>query len=1678
MVQQFILASSPETRTVPESRLWCRPGSQEVWDGVDFDACWRKRIFDGLIPLLFLSLSLVSLVYHLIRILAEARSRSQHGKKYLPVPDPVTASAISLAEQEVILRTAKRESPDWHDPATQKELTGSTFVDVDAEADEERSPITVTLAARALWNSKKDLVGAIGSAGMVALTAWKLANAVKSSQQGIIFDATETTAWAWVFLLSLVKFALVFSHRLDTLSQDGGPRRNLHAFYGTLERHIIPFLMVFSTLTAFFNLRTALIATHNRSSTYTRVDLAVEASLFGLSMLLFIIEISVPRPSRFAGANGSKSAVYPSPEISASLFSQATFSFLEAFQFRATFPGYTKSPPLTLETIPDLRPDDKTARVFLTYRRSLTKLDNLIRRLPSPVQRLFGVETIADVGLSLRLLYHFTGALLAQMAWALVRVIFNGAPALFLQGILAHLARRQRGEDSPTHVAVLYAYGLFMTTIICALGSSQALFIGRRVCIRLRSIIIAEAFAKALRRKDQVGRSNGSDKTGAQDEESKEDQDEEADEASASSGKIMNLISVDTFRVSEVCAYLHFLTTEMPLSIVVIVYLLFRLLGWSAIAGVAVLVLLLPVQTKVASLYNRYQEQLLAAADTRLTLATEVISQIRIVKYFAWENKFLEKMEVSRKKELGALWRRAMAMVLGQTLMFSAPILVAISTFTFHTKVMEQDLDAETAFTALALFNVLRSPLEGFTDMFVNVLQAYVSLKRIDQFMAEEETRKYAELAETDSSEDPVVGFVDAAFSYGGAEDTSGFRIAGLDFAFPEGLSIIIGPVGSGKTTLLMSLLGETDKLAGSAFLPSPVSRSTGRDPAILTDSTALATQHPFLLSASIRDNILFGAKMNKKRYREVLEACALEPDLKQFEQGDDTEVGERGTVLSGGQKARIGLARAMYSSARYVLLDDVLSAVDSHTAQHLVEKCFTGKLMRQHRTIILVTHSVDLCLPHAAFFVTLDNGRVISSGSPGTLTPSTTRKLRQFSDAAQEHRLAEASAITIEATAEGDTDEHVQQEREAEKKKQTLVQAETQSVGAVPAAVYLLYFRALGGLFWVLVIIGAYFLAQLADIAVSLALRYWSQSYDTSASSVIHAFDWAVRSIKEQRHSPDFWLSMYCLIAVVSVVLGTARVAFFLWRGVCASRIIYRTLISNIVGARIRFFDTTPTGRILNRLSKDMETIDQDVPTTANFFLFEIFAVVGIIAAIAGSLPAFLPAAAIISVLYWLLGLMYRASSRELKRTESVTRSPIFSLFGETLLGVTTLRAYGDGSRFLEQIFSLIDTNNRPFFVLWGVNRWLSVRVDFYGGLVALLSALFIIFTPAMDPALAGFIMSFALAFQDRILWLVRLFSSMEVNANSIERVQEYTVIEQEARGGSLPPAHWPSRFGSIKVKNLVASYAPELPPVLKDVSFDVKGGEKIGIVGRTGSGKSTLGLSFFRFIEPTSGCIEIDGVSINQVKLESLRSAITIVAQDAALFAGSLRFNLDPFNQYTDEALLDVLHRVQMASPAISTASSAVNDSSSEDEGTLTDGTSVVKSLYMEVKEGGKNFSAGQRQLLALARGILKLKYSSSSILILDESTASLDHETDEQIQRTIRDELDDVTILCIAHRLRTIIDYDKVLVLDHGVVLEYDTPLNLLARENGSFRALCEKSGEMEILKAMAEKKQQKL
>lgn len=1426
----------------------------------------------------------------------------------------------------------------------------------------------------------------------------------------------------------------------------------------------------------------------------------------------------------------------PPPEVQASLYSRLYFGFVTP----AMIKHYKTQ--FTLPTVPDLPPGDKAAAVVAGFRAESNRGAN---------DKSGDASTLVPSSRPLagRLIWHYRSLLLLQITWAALEAAFQMSPAVGLRALLSYLGERDAERNggpkamTPVHMAVLYAVVMGVGQALGAICASQSLFIGRRICIRLRAILITEIISKALR-KSEISRTTndetgpkGTSAEGAKKTKGKADD----EQGSATDGQIANLVSVDVFKVSEICAYLHFVFPQAPLILTLALYLLYNLLGWSALAGFGVLAAAMPAQALVARFFVTLQKQLLEATDKRLNLTTEVLNCIKTVKFFAWEEAFAARLGEARARELRVLRKRSFAWLFATFFYFGSPVVVTVVTFGIHTQVRKQDLTAETAFTALALFNLIRNPLDALPDMIVNILSALVSVRRIDSFLKEPETLKYEQLLRSEddaapSSSDPVVGFEHATFVFGAGKSDAGaegdedgaspelsFALKDLNLHFPDGkLSIITGPVGAGKTCLLLSLLGETRRVSGRTFMPCPIARALEPvNPASgLSNTVAYVSQSAWLLGTTVKENILFGSPYDHQRYRSVLKACSLEPDLKILEYHDETEVGEKGTSLSGGQKARVALARALYSSARYVLIDDALSAVDAHTAEHLYKEYLLGPLM-SGRTCLLVTHSVSLVLPGAAYAVVLDNGRVMRAGPADELAADGVfdHETGPRSDKPAEDKTP--NGIDKDASHEEanpvieEVDDNARAHEEAEIKtrqdrKNVSKLEETFGQGAVGAAQYYLYARSffksaiLSGAFWAVAVV-LFLASRGTDVANSAWLRKWAASYsprlveqrgivlqefarfqqqfykpmsahvpqvffgnNTAASSIWHP----VAALSADKERPDltvYYLKIYLLLSFGYIALAILRDAAVVIGSVSASRNIYIKMTDAVLRARPQFFDRTPVGRIINRFSKDLETLDQEISGMFLFLIDRIIADVIILVVASYALPFFIVFAIFIIMIYTAIGALYIVSSRDLKRIESVQRSPIFTLVGEVLGGAVAIRAYGDAARFTRHCLRLIDKASRPFFFLWYENRWLSMRVDSSAGLVSIVMGLGVIYTKSIDAALAGFAFSFTIQLVDAALWTVRCITINEINFNSVERIGEYLKIEPERSIGTEPPAAWPSSSGNIVVEDLTVRYTPEFEPVLKNVSFEIQPGEKVGIVGRTGSGKSTLALSFFRFLEAEAGQIIIDGISIASVPLKTLRQRLTVIPQDAQLFSGTVRSNLDPFSQYEEGELWLALQRCKLASSGATPAvSRAPTRPGSPVPG---EGPSLFTSLNAPIEQGGRNLSAGQRQLLALARGLLKMR--DSRILILDESTANLDTASDQQIQRTIRKEMaPGATILVIAHRLRTIIDFDKILVLDKGNVLEYDSPLTLLRDEKSSFRELCARSGELDMLQEMAE------
>ncbi|KAF9082197.1 hypothetical protein BGX23_012715 [Mortierella sp. AD031] len=647
-------------------------------------------------------------------------------------------------------------------------------------------------------------------------------------------------------------------------------------------------------------------------------------------------------------------------------------------------------------------------------------------------------------------------------------------------------------------------------------------------------------------------------------------------------------------------------------------------------------------------------------------------------------------------------------------------------------------------------------------------------------------------------------------------------------------------------------------------------------------------------------------------------------------------------------------------------------------------------------------------------------------------------------------------------------------------REKKKLIEDEAKAEGSLAKAVYITYFQAMGkNMFWT-ALPSCFFANQALQVSSDAWLRIWAAAAkdeegggpnasffrDTSPSLLgsgssaqmpLSSPLWLL--IGKPMGSLSYYLGVYVFLSAMHIASIMLRKAIQYTGSLQASRILHRKALDRILHSPIRFFDTTPLGRIINRFTRDMDTVDQQVINASANVMVDFLGTLTVTAVIAYVTPQFLVPGLVISGLFVILAMFYARSSRELKRYEATTNSPVYSHFAETLNGVTTIRAFGYEGRFNTLYQELLDEHNRPYFYIWVCNRWLSIRVDILSAFVSLFAGLFIVLRrDTIDAGAAGLSLTYSLTFTHHVLWFVRTYAFNEINMNSVERVQEYTACPRKLPRLSRPAV---LHQGEIQVQNLVMHYSPDEPAVIRDISFHVSACEKIGIVGRTGAGKSTLVAAFFRFMEMTSGRIVIDGIDISQIGIHDLRSNLTIIPQDPILFVGTVRSNLDPFQEHDDAALWDVLKRVHLVSDNTNNGDASIESSRSSNN------NNGFGNLDSEVKENGSNFSQGQRQLIGLARALLK----KSKIIIMDEATASVDHATDAKIQATIRESCGDATLLTIAHRLRTIIDFDRVLVMDHGKVVQIDTPARPIREEGGVFRSMCQRSGEFELLVEMA-------
>lgn len=793
----------------------------------------------------------------------------------------------------------------------------------------------------------------------------------------------------------------------------------------------------------------------------------------------------------------------------------------------------------------------------------------------------------------------------------------------------------------------------------------------------------------------------------------------------------------------------------------------------------------------------------------------------------------------------------------------------------------------------------------------------------------------------------------------------------------------------------------------------------------IVPGTLACVTQTPWLESCSLRDNVLFGLPMDQKRYDLAIDGANLKPDLALLVDGDHTEVGFRGVNFSGGQCWRIALARALYSRADILVLDDIFSAVDTGTALHILDHGLDGPLA-QGRTRILATHHHALCLPRASYTLRIHaDGKVQGNSecSPGSTVEFPVHKptIDDLDHPVHSSTRADHSLMTNKNI---DRAQPVVQ-------RQALVEEEFRATGAVKASVYRKYMLASGGyVFW---LISSIFIvgSQVAILGRAYWVKVWTESDNAGSPD-------------SSKRRDAFYMCIYLVVSLAAALGEAVKCGVVYHAGVKASLGLSRSMTAAILGAPLRWLDVTPVGRILNRASADSATVDSKLPGDAHMLLSSIVLVaITALTSLGVSLFLLVPGAALLTVTL-MYGYRFLRGAREIKRLESASRSPILDLFESTLLGLGTIRAYARADEFVVRMMHHLDNQSRSTWSLCLVTQWMDFRMSAIGAVFSLMVAVFVV-VKNVDPSLAGLVLSFSFRYTAATEEVINRYANVELNMNATERIVELSEVAQESLEGLDAPHDWP-QHGAVSIRDLVVSYERGLDEVLKGLSVHVSPNQRVGIVGRTGAGKSSFALAMLRFLHQRSGSITIDGIDISQIRLRDLRSRVTLIPQDPTLFSGSLRSNLDPLGRYDDETLCTALRRVRLI-------------------GHPDDQTRMFESLDLEISQGGLSLSHGQRQLVCLARALL----ARSKVMVIDEATSSVDVAMDALIQKSIRDEFHDSTLFVIAHRLRTVADFDQIVVLDDGRLCESGTPRELY-ESRGTFWAMVQDSGEADSLQML--------
>ncbi|KAG2348012.1 ABC protein [Suillus weaverae] len=1114
---------------------------------------------------------------------------------------------------------------------------------------------------------------------------------------------------------------------------------------------------------------------------------------------------------------------------------------------------------------------------------------------------------------------------------------------------------------------------------------------------------------------------------------------------------LVNHISTDVSRIDACAQWFHAAWTA-PIQVTVCLIILLTELGPSALAGFSLFVLMIPIQQQLMALQHRIRLVSMKWTDQRAKVLLEVLGAIRVVKYFSYEVPFLQRIFDLRKKELhGVRWILHLTSA-NLALAMSLPVLAATLAFVTYT-LTAHNFNVAVIFSSLSLFQLLRQPMMFMPRALSAIPDASSAIQRLTHVFRAELIS--GDTLVIDKDQEPALLTKDATFeweSYGkdsgeafsskGArgggpprgkdrrakEDTAKekpapgkdvplFQVKNVTMTIPRGqLVAVVGPVGSGKSSLLQGLIGEMRKVSGHVSFGGRV---------------GYCPQTAWIQNATLRDNIIFGQSFEEDRYWRVIETACLLPDLQLLPDGDLTEIGEKGINLSGGQKQRVNIARALYADPEIVIFDDPLSAVDAHVGKSLFQDAIMGALRNHGVTVILVTHAIHF-LSQVDYIYTLNNGVITESGTYEELVSrggDFARLDLEFGGHASEGKDEDQAGEVTPQT--GITIEDVKLKSERAREKATgsgklegrLIVKEKRSTGSVSWGVYWTYLVAGRGS-----ITGPLLLFFMLAMQGSLILNSYTLVW------------WETNTFNRPN---SFYQTLYGCLGVGQAIFTLLLGAGMDFMSYYVSQSLHHKSVRNIFHASMSFFDTTPMGRILSIFGKDIDSIDNQLPQSMRLLVITLSSVMGSIIIVSILEPYFVIAVFFIALGYGYFAAFYRAGAREVKRLDSMLRSLLYAHFSETLTGLPTIRSYGKMKQFIDANRYYIDLQDRALFLVVTNQRQ-----------VALLA---VIDVSGINAAQIGLVLTYTTSLSQMCSLVTRQTADVENYMNAAERLVEYVAgdtIPQEAPyeiEERKPPVQWPEH-GAVEFNDVKMAYRPGLPNVLRGISVKISGGEKIGIVGRTGAGKSSLMLALFRIVEVSGGSITIDGIDISTIGLKDLRSKISIIPQDPLLFSGTIRSNLDPFSQHSDAELWDALHRSCLLD------SSITSKQSSSSNGVGSEQASISRhDLDSTIESEGANLSVGERSLLSLARALVK----DCKVVVLDEATASVDLDTDSKIQHTIQTEFQDRTLLCIAHRLRTIISYDRILVLDAGLVAEFDTPSNLFKIESGLFRGMCERS-----------------